>query len=232
MQWHPNWEFVLTVFIAIAAVIQAVAAAMIYRLERTIDSASRRVDLGVTLGNGAWGDDDEQIHDQYWIEVSNCSQAGVRLKAITIEAKRLDGRSHKVTEQLNEVVNPYAARKINIHSPMDRVIFPLYPELPKPVPVKGRVSVTLKYRAFGNELSSEVWEFNGEIVHGKFYEVTGPCEVQVLDPESTPASADLPGTPEPNSKKNLHDEKQETWKSGLRRWRIHCLLRFVSRICE
>ena len=210
MLWHPNWEFVLTVFIAIAAVVQAVAAAMIYRLGRTIDRASRRVDLGVTLGRGAWGDDGEQIHDQYWIEVSNCSQTGVRLTAIIIEAKRLDGPSHKITEQLNELVNPFAVRKVNIHSPIDRIVYPLYPKLPKPVPVKGRVCVTLKYRAFGKDVSSEVSEFNGEILHGKFYEVQGASEVQVLNPKSTQASADLPVRPAPHGRKNPPDEKPET----------------------
>lgn len=210
MQWHPNWEFVLTVFIAIAAVVQAYAAAMIYKLERTIDSASRRVDLGVTLGKGAWGNDGEQIHDQYWIEVSNCSQAGVRLTAITIEAKRLDGPTRKTTEQLNWLVNPFTVRKINIHSPMDRVVYPLYPELPIPVSVKGRVSVALKYRAFGKDVSSEVWEFNGEVVNGNFYEVQGASEVRVLDPESTQASVDPAVRPAPDSRKNPHDEKPET----------------------
>jgi hypothetical protein len=210
MQWHPNWEFVLTVFIAIAAVVQAVAAAMIYRLERTIDSASRRVDLGVTLGKGAWGTDGEQIHDQYWIEVSNCSQAGVRLTAITIEGKRLDGLTSKTNENLNWLVNPFTVRKINIHSPMDRVVSQLDTKLPKPVPVKGRVSVTLKYRAFGKDVSSEVWEFNGEIWNGQFSEMQEPSEVQVREPESTQAGADLSVRPAPHSSEKPHDEKPET----------------------
>jgi len=162
--WYCDWQFWLSAVTVLVLIAQVVVACKLYSLERTI----RKVDLAVALGRGAYDKDGNQVHDQDWIDVTNGSQTGIRVTSITVRAARADGLSHQTSKSENSVVAPFSVRKINIYLLMRSVLKPICPEPQNPVPVKGRVTITLMYTAHGAAASTEPFEFDGEIFRGDF----------------------------------------------------------------
>jgi hypothetical protein len=162
-EWYYDWRFWLAIVTALAVIGQAVATWMIYRLENTI----RKVDLGVVLGRGGYDEKGVETHDQDWIEVTNGSQTGIRVTEVEIKAARSDGVTREIGQAKTSVVKPFSTEKINIYSEMTAVVPPLCDKAENSS-IKGRLTITLKYRAHGKSMSTEPWDFDGEIFHGRF----------------------------------------------------------------
>jgi len=162
-EWYYDWRFWLAIVTALAVIGQAVATWMIYRLENTI----RKVDLGVVLGRGDYDEEGVPTHDQDWIEVTNGTQTGIRVTEVEIKAARSDGVTREISRAKNSVVRAFSTERIYICSEITAVVPPLCDEAENP-PIKGHLTITLKYRAHGESKSTEPCDFGGGIFHGRF----------------------------------------------------------------
>jgi len=183
--WPP--ETWLSFAMAVAAVGYLIVSYRMWKLQESVESARGHIELAVDLGKGQYDSEGSPMHDQDWIEVTNSSPTGVRLTAITIQAERQDKALRDLTQPSNELVQPFSKKRINVYSEMSRVVGPLTLD-DKRARAKGRVSITLQYKAHGNTFSTQPAEFLGEFAFGEFFTGLDHPAVHVSQPPAKGSS--------------------------------------------
>lgn len=153
---------------AVATVGYLIVSRRMWKLQQSVETSRSHVELAIDLGKGAYDSEGSQIHNHDWIEVTNASPTGVRLVAITIEAEREDKALRDLTQPANQLVQPFSKKRIYVPSEMSRVVGPLTLDDTR-TRAKGRVSITLQYKAHGKTFSTQPTEFIGEFAYGEFF---------------------------------------------------------------